>query len=356
MSMRVLLLTRYGRMGASSRVRSLQYLPFLESAGWEVDVRSLFSDGYLKALYGRRFKGFHVIFGYWNRLMVLVGARKYDLIWVEKELFPFMPATAERLLAVFAIPYVADYDDALFHRYDRNNNWVIRSVLGRKIDAVMRYAQVVIAGNDYLAERARRSGTQQVEVVPTVVDLSRYVAVSKASASPLVVGWIGSPSTTSYLTKFASAFETLVEEDDVKFVAVGANKEQLKGLPIEVQEWSEETEVQSIQSFDIGIMPLEDSPWERGKCGYKLIQYMACGLPVVASPVGANRQIVDHGVNGFFAEDKQEWVDALRLLVRDRTLRRRMGAKGRKRAESTYSLQVQADRLETILRSASPQL
>ena len=350
--MRILLLTRYGRLGASSRVRSLQYLPFFESKGWKIDVSPLFSDGYLKALYSRRFKGLHVIAGYWRRIKSLLGVGKYDLIWIEKEIFPFLPAFAERLLVIFSVPYVADYDDALFHRFDLNRYWLIRSLLGHKIDAVMRHATLVVAGNEYLAERARVAGARQVEVVPTVVDLARYEVVDTAVEYPLTVGWIGSPSTTSYLWVIGSAFETLIGEADVRFVAVGASEEQLTGLPIEVQRWSDDTEVQAIQAFDIGIMPLEDSPWERGKCGYKLIQYMACGLPVVASPVGVNNQIVEHGVNGFLARGAQEWKHALRRLISDKELRRSMGAEGRKRVETQYSLQVQGPRLASMIRKA----
>ena len=297
--MKVLLLSRYSRLGASSRVRSLQYLPFIESMGWQVDVRPLFSDRYLQALYSGQSRGLQAIGGYWRRLRVLVHAGEYDLIWIEKETFPFMPALAEWLLFKAGVPYMVDYDDALFHRYDEHRSWLIRSLLGRKIDAVMRHATLVVAGNEYLAERARVAEARRVEIVPTVVDLTRYKVIQSDSNHPLIVGWIGSPATSRYLAAIASAYESLAMEFDVRFVAVGVSEEAVRGLPIEVWHWSEETEVQSIQAFDIGIMPLEDSPWECGKCGYKLIQYMACGLPVVASPVGVNRQIVEHGANGF---------------------------------------------------------
>lgn len=348
--MKVLLLSRYGRMGASSRVRSLQYLPLLESKGWQVDVSPLFSDSYLQAFYSGQPCRIQVIAGYWRRLKVMIRAGRYDLIWIEKEAFPFMPALAERLLFKVGVPYVVDYDDALFHRYDKHHSWLIRSLLGRKIDAVMRHATLVVAGNEYLAERARATGARRVEIVPTVVDLTRYEVVQSASNDSLIVGWIGSPATSHYLLAIGSVYESLVREFDVRFVAVGASDEEVKGLPIEVWPWSEETEVQSIQAFDIGIMPLVDSPWERGKCGYKLIQYMACGLPVVASPVGVNGRIVEHGANGFLAQDLHEWEEALRRLLYDQNLRRRMGTKGRERVEAWYSLQVQAPRLEELMR------
>jgi glycosyltransferase involved in cell wall biosynthesis len=350
--MRVLLLSRYGRLGASSRVRSFQYLPFLGSKGWQVEVSPLFSDNYLQSLYSGESRGLQVLAGYWRRLKVLVRAGKYDLIWIEKEAFPFMPSLAEWLLARAGVPYIVDYDDALFHRYDRHRRWLIRLIMGRKIDAVMRRAALVIAGNEYLAERARAASAQRVVVVPTVVDLVRYKVVQLDNHYPLVVGWIGSTSTAHYLSIIAPVIESLSKTFDVRFVAVGASEESVSDLSVEARTWSEETEVQSIQSFDIGIMPLVDDPWERGKCGYKLIQYMACGLPVVASPVGVNGQIIKHGVNGYLAQDMNEWEEMLHRLLKDLDLRQSMGAEGRKRVEAWYSLQVQESRLEVLMSEA----
>ena len=351
--MRVLLLSRYGRLGASSRVRSLQYLPYLESKGWQIDISPLFSDLYLQALYNDQSRFRQVIAGYARRLKLLLQVGKYDLIWVEKEILPFMPALPERILKLFHIPYVVDYDDALFHRYDQHRSWLVRALLGRKIDVVMRHARLVLAGNEYLAQRARQAGAARVEIVPTVVDMDRYHFVSKNIRSQLVVGWIGSPSTTHYLYVVGPVIKSLVKEFDVSFVAVGASLQKIGDLPVEVKPWEEGEEVKSIQNFDIGIMPLLDDPWERGKCGYKLIQYMACGVPVVASPVGANRQIAKQNVNGYLADDEKEWEAAIRRLLEDAQLRKKMGIAGRQSVESWYSLQAQSPRLEKFVRAAA---
>ena len=351
--MRVLLLCRYSRLGASSRVRSLQYLPFLESIGWQVKVSPLFTDNYLQSLYSGQSSSGQVLTGYWRRIKILVRAAGYDLVWIEKEVLPFMPALPECLLNKGGVQYVVDYDDALFHRYDEHRYWLIRAILGGKIDSVMRNAALVIAGNEYLAERARAAGAQSIVIVPTVVDLMHYKIVHRNRNNPLVVGWIGSPSTSHYLSVIAPVIKSLSNEYNVRFVVVGPGEESVRNLPVEAQSWSEETEVQSIQGFDIGIMPLPDTPWERGKCGYKLIQYMACGLPVVASPVGINNQIIKHGTNGFLARDLHEWEEALRCLLNDQNLRRDMGTKGREIVEARYSLQVQAPRLERLMRGVT---
>lgn len=351
--MKVLLLSRYGPLGASSRVRFLQYLPYFRSNNVEVTVKPLLSDVYLRALYSGGSRWREVVKGYTARLLALMGARRFDVVIIEKELFPFMPAIAERFLRLIGVPYVVDYDDALFHRYDCHSNILVRRLLGKKIDTVMRHSSVVIAGNDYLAGRARLAGANKVEIVPTVVDTERYQPEKKSDADASVVGWIGTPQTSHYLKPLLPIFESIQKEMSVRIIAVGASEKDFSNTAVETRSWSEETEVQSIRQFDIGIMPLQDSLWERGKCGYKLIQYMACGVPVVASPVGVNCEIVEPGKNGLLAGSLEEWDIALRsLLSSDVSIRDNMGENGRKRIDEWYSLQAQAPRLLSLIREA----
>lgn len=351
-AVKILLLTRYDRLGASSRLRALQYLPYFRSLGWQIDPAPFFSQAYLENLYSAQSIRKEALVAFWRRIKTLTKARSYDLVWVEKEILPFFPAVAERLLKTLNIPYMVDYDDALFHRYDLHRLWLVRIFLGHKIDKVMRHATLVVAGNDYLAQRARNAGARQVEIVPTVIDLDRYPIPDtrlKTNDKALVVGWIGTPKTSRYLHPLKSVFESLQSQYNVRFAAVGASKESLGDLPVEPWQWSEDTEVESINHFDVGIMPLEDSPWERGKCGYKLIQYMACGLPVVAFPVGVNCEIVEPGANGFLASGNDKWQESLASLLADAQYRKEMGKNGRNKVESRYCLQVQAPRLEKLL-------
>jgi glycosyltransferase involved in cell wall biosynthesis len=346
--MKVLLLSRYGSLGASSRVRFLQYLPYFRSQDIEVKVKPLLSDTYLKALYNGESHWREVFKGYVERILALLTARRFDVVIIEKELFPFMPAIAERFLRLMGVPYVVDYDDALFHKYDCHPNPWIRRLLGKKIDSVMRQASCVIAGNDYLAERAQHAGAGKVEIIPTVVDAERYQPTPKAATATPIVGWIGTPKTSRYLNSLVPIFESLKQQMPVRFVAVGANQDDFEGTPVECWPWSETTEVESVQRFDIGLMPLENSPWERGKCGYKLIQYMACGVPVVASPVGVNAVIVKPGENGLLARD-DEWEKQLTTLLQNPELRCSFGSRGRKDVEDWYSLEVQAPRLLSVI-------
>lgn len=182
------------------------------------------------------------------------------------------------------------------------------------------------------------------------ITTDRYQPKQKSAGEPPIVGWIGTPQTSRYLKPLLPVFESIQKDLPVRFVAVGAREVDFADTPVEAWPWSEESEVESIQQFDIGIMPLEDSPWERGKCGYKLIQYMACGVPVVASPVGVNVEIVVPDTNGLLADSAEEWGRALRsLLMADSSVRDSIGRAGRERVEEWYSLEAQAPRFYNLI-------
>jgi glycosyltransferase involved in cell wall biosynthesis len=352
--MNVLLLSRYPRNGASSRIRFYQYLDHLRRAGIHVTVAPLFGDRHL-ARRGGDFRGAigALTAGYAGRLARLFRLRRFDLLWIEAELFPGLPAWPEMLLARIGVPYVVDYDDAVFHKYDRTSSRARQWLLGSKVDHVMRRAALVVVGNEYLASRARKAGARHIERIPSVVDLNRYPLSPGRPGNTVTIGWIGSWSTTKYLQAVVPALNEVCRDPAIRLTLVGAEAAALNGVTFDARPWSEGVEVEDIQSFDIGIMPLDDGPWERGKCGYKLIQYMACGRPAVASPVGANRDIIRHGVNGFHATTTPEWVAALRQLSEDPRLREYMGVQGRKDVEQRYSIGANVPRLRDALLAAA---
>ena len=350
---KVLFLSRYARLGASSRLRLYQYLPYLQEAGIDATLAPFFGDDYILGLYAGKVAKFPVLKAYAKRLGIMLRTGRFDAVWVEKEMLPWVPAWLELGLLPAKVRLIVDYDDAVFHRYDQHRLWLVRGQLGQKIDRVMQRANLVVAGNGYLASRARDAGAARVEILPTVVDTTRYgVTAAAPGAQQLpVIGWIGSPLTAKYLLSIAPALQEVVARKLARVIAVGANASLQNDLPVEAQPWTEATEVDDIQHFDIGIMPLPDSPFERGKCGYKLIQYMACGKPVVASPVGVNSTIVRDGVDGFLASTHQEWVIALTRLAGDSRLRQQMGHEGRLRIERDFSLQHAAPRLVALIKS-----
>lgn len=348
--MNVLLLSRYGFLGASSRIRSYQYIPYLKTCGIDVFVAPLLGDEYLQNLYsGKRQSFFKVMASYLRRFRLLSNVDRFDLVWIEKEVLPWIPATVEELLIKKRVPWMVDYDDAVFHRYDEHKLRMVRKLLGAKIDRTMSRAELVTTGNKYLEERAKRAGARRVEIIPTVVDLNRYPLVIQPKKDIYTIGWIGSPSTRKYLETVRPALVDLCRGGNAQLVLVGAGDVNWPEVPIVSRPWTEDAEVDEIRQFDVGIMPLPDEPWERGKCGYKLIQYMACGKPVVGSPVGVNQEIINHGINGYKATNTEEWVAALSQLREDREKGRAMGHKGRELVEREYSLQVTAPRLARLL-------
>ena len=354
--MKVLALTRYSHLGASSRVRFFQYGPCLGGLGIDVHIAPLLRDNYLVRLYAKQpIHWLELLGDYLRQVVRIFSAGKFDLLWIEKELFPNLPAWFEQGLNRMGIRYVVDYDDAIFHNYDLSRN-PLKRLFAKKIDKVMQGAALVVCGNAYLAERARQAGARRIEIVPTVVDLERYAVGDQRQSGRIVIGWVGSPTTVKYLAVVAPALQKIAAEFPVQLRVIGAQFD-LPGLDVDCRLWTEESEVREIQNFDIGIMPLLDSPWERGKCGYKLIQYLACGVPGIASPVGVNKEIIANGVNGYLATSSDDWLSAFRLLCADAQLRRAMGGRGRHIVEERYCLQVTGPLLAKLFQevaAASP--
>jgi glycosyltransferase involved in cell wall biosynthesis len=351
--MRVLALTRYNSQGPSSRVRFYQYIPYLESLGIDLQVSPLLGDEYIRNLFsGKQQSVSSLLLAYGKRVASLLYHRSFDLLWIEKELLPWLPAWVETLWAGREIPWVVDYDDAVIHRYDMNANPLVRTFMGNKFELIMHQATTTVVGNDYLAEQARLAGAGRIEYLPSVVDTTRYL-LREGTGAQFRIGWIGTPITAPYLGMIREALEEVIKKLGARLVLVGSgDQDPLPGLEKNIIAWNEENEADIIQSFDVGIMPLPDGPFERGKCGYKLLQYMACGIPVIASPVGANTRIVEQGKTGFLASSMEEWKQALLILSRDGNLRNKLGKAGRKKAEQEYSLQVTAPRLFEILTEA----
>ncbi len=351
----ILLLSRYGSLGASSRLRAYQFLPYLRSRGFAISVSPLFDDEYVRRLYSQRLPNApRVAAGYLRRAAELLRGPAVDLLWLEREAFPFLGAGPElRLLRATGVPFVLELDDAVFHRYGRHRSGVVRRCLGDKIEQLMKNARLVVAGSEYIARHARDAGAEWVEHVPTVVDMERYT-VPSSEGTPFTIGWIGTPSTAPYLQAAAAPLRTFLgRHRDARFLVVGAAGVRIEGVSVETADWAEASEPYQVARMDVGIMPLTDGPYENGKCGYKLIQYMAAGKPVIASPVGANRSIVQEGISGFLPGNRGEWCDRLELLYRNADLRRRMGAAGRTRVEREFSLQAVAPRVAKLLRHAA---
>ncbi len=349
---RVLALTKYGQLAASTRQRLLQFAPTLSAAGFEITASPFFDNTHLSRLaQGQPIRPIDILRAYGRRLATLVRTSSFDLIWVQYEILPYLPGLIELLWSRSNIPIIVDLDDAIFHMYDTHANAAVRTVLGRKMHPLLRNATAITVGNAYLAAYAA-AVNPAVTIIPTVVDTAPYRPADPRPAGPLTVGWIGSPSTWRYAEQILPDILPLIEAHGARFLAVGAGPAGDRWPGIENRTWTEASEIASVQDMDIGIMPLPDERWARGKCGYKLIQYMACGLPTIASPVGVNADIVVAGETGFLARDATEWAAALERLIADPTLRTRLGAAGRTRAVERYSLQSQSGTVLAIFQAA----
>ena len=304
---KVLILSRYNKLGASSRYRYYEYLEDLDKSGLDCKISPLLSDRYLKKTYaGNTFKVFEIMRCYFRRFIILFSIRKYDLCLIEKELFPFFPFFVEYFILLAAKKYIVDYDDATFHRYDEHKNLIVRFIFSNKIKKLMHGASTVIVGNKYLHDYALDSESKNIITIPTVVDIEKYAKVSGKKDKQFSIVWIGSQSTVHYLQEIIEPIERISKLVNAKLIEK-KKKIDIPGVDIELVDWSQETEINYLKSADVGIMPLSKDNWDKGKCGFKIIQYMASEVPVIASPVGVNQKIIQHDVNGYLAETSDEW-------------------------------------------------
>ena len=344
--MRVTAFTKYDREAASTRQRFLQYIPLLADAGIELKYRPLIDDLYVRSLAtGERWSRMRLLRAYTGRFMQLLRHSDSDILWIHGELFPYLPLGFDRVAFRRDIPIVYDCDDAFFVPYEEHSSRIVRKLLSGKIDSLIAGATAATCGNEYLRDYASRFCDESL-LFPTVVDTNVYEPGQPNEDRPVTIGWIGSPSTWENVRPILPVLQQVCEERRARFRAIGAgNAARGDDFPgMDLLPWSEQSEVRDVQSFDLGISPLLDAPFQRGKSGYKLVQYMACGVPAVASPVGANKDVLNTDC-GIFSTTPEEWRSALTRLVEDSALRRRLGSAARARAVEHYSLHVHAPRL-----------
>lgn len=339
--MKVLFFTKYSEQGASSRLRSYQYFPLLQKDNIEIVVKPLFDSSYVNDILKNRKSTVKILKLYVKRFFALLTIRKFDSIVIEKELFPYFSSIFERIIFLLGYKYTVIYDDAIFHNYDLHSRKILRFLLRKKIDRVMQYSSCVIVGNDYLKQKAVKSKAKKIVVIPTVIDtVNKYKEIKKRKNDSLIIGWIGSPSSFKYLKLIEDSLKEIIKKYDIKIHIIGTREKlNINESYIKYIKWSEETEVQELQKFSIGVMPLKNTKWELGKCSYKLIQYMGCGIPVIASPIGMNKKVITHGVNGFLAKNDEEWILYFKMLIENFKLREKMGKQGRKIVEDNFSLE-----------------
>jgi glycosyltransferase involved in cell wall biosynthesis len=348
--MNILFLTRYSSDAPSSRYRCYQYIPIFEKYGIKCDVSSLMELGYVEGLNkNKRSKTFQLISLYLARFYFLLKVRNYDFVFIQKELFPYFPSLFEHLLKITNTKYIVDYDDAIFHVYDENNNGFVRYFLKKKIANVIAHSKYTITGSPYLTNYAK-SFNKYVEEIPTSIDIDKYPITKSSLDSNFVIGWIGSKTTSKHILSIIEALRLFSNSHKCIIRLIGFDKSLLihfDNMPVEVVTWSEKEEVNTIKTFSVGIMPLNDTPFERGKCGFKLVQYMACCIPTISTPLEANVKINRDSQN-LFANNTSEWNTALESVYNNRAEYANIGMKNRNIVEKYYCIQANIDKYINI--------
>jgi glycosyltransferase involved in cell wall biosynthesis len=333
----------------SQRFRFEQYFALLTEHGFELEVKSFFGPAEWRVFYGNGQIGkktFFLLKGFIRRLFHLVKASRADHVFIHRELAPLGPPILEFIVAkIFGRRLIYDFDDAIWLTDRTNESALVTWIKCRsKVRSIIQWSYKISCGNQYLCQYAT-SFNDRVVMNPTTVDTESYHnpdRLKKNEKDLVTIGWTGSHSTTKYLPMLESVLGRLLEEHRDVQISVIADKEPALKIPYVFHRWSETTEVNDLYQFDIGIMPLPDDEWAKGKCGFKALQYMALKIPACVSPVGVNNMIVQNGVNGFLCESESDWYDSLRKLIMDVDLRKKLGARARQTVIESYSVKSNA--------------
>lgn len=350
--MKILFIVPYSQEGASNRYRVGQYLPYLKAKEISYDVRPFVFDEFYKILYlkGRCFKKIiYFLRALLFRIIDIFRLYKYDVVFIHREACPFGPPIFEWFIYALGKPIIYDFDDAIFlPNYNPINRFYRFLKFPSKTQKIIKMSSCVIVANGFLQEYACKFNSR-VYIIPTAVNTERFGVVEKSS-DKIVIGWIGSPTTEPYLKLVCNAMQILSQKYSFIFKIVGAgNKIFIPNVEIENYEWQLEKEISDFKSIDIGIYPLPDTTWARGKAGFKAIQFMAVGVPVVASPVGMTEELIQDGVNGFLASSDEDWVKKISMLIENLLLRKKMGLAGRRTIEEGFSVKVNAPKYLKII-------
>jgi len=358
MKKRIIYFTKYTSKGPSSRYRSYNYFSYFKQAGYEIELSPLFPSKYLDIFFKKGKKSlYYIVKGYCNRLYNLLILKKYDVIVIEYELFPFLPYFIEWLFLKGSKNIVIDYDDAIFHNYDKSNHFIIKLLCRNKIYKLVRLANTVITGSPYLTETLEKYNQKIIEI-PTSIEFYKYQLIKHKTEldtnKPFKVGWIGSKTQSINIAIVTEALKNLQKKYKIQLVLIGFDhflEHILSGINYKLIEWKAETENEVLQSLDVGIMPLKPSYFNLGKCGFKLIQYMASGLPTISTPLEANVKINRDG-NNLFAANIDEWEQCFEEIINNKDyFKNEVGKKNLEIAKNYYSTEVNYKKYLSVFES-----
>ena len=340
--MKILFLVPYPPNTApSQRFRFEQYLDSLSGNGHTFEMVSFWDQSSWSILYSYRnnFKRMlGLLRGYWRRVALLKKLHRFDIIFIHREATPLsVPWMEWYIKNCTKTPIIYDFDDAIWMQETSSKNLLVNLVnRNRKVKAICKWSHTVSCGNSYLAAYAVKFNPQ-VQIIPTTIDTQNYHIPLDSDNRQLTIGWTGSHSTLPYLTPLIPTLKKLQEQHNFVFTVICNHEPDFEMPGLRYVRWTQKDEIKELNSIDIGIMPLPDTDWSRGKCGFKILQYMALEKAAVASAVGVNRDIIQHGQNGLLCYKQPDWSDNLTLLIEDVNLRRKLGVNGRATVERHYS-------------------
>lgn len=348
-------------LAAATRYRVSQYLPFLSRVGIRYRVFSIISRPMtLLMVHSPKFRGpakvlyyfFHVLEKTVRAFFLFFLASRYDCIFLQRTTFPFY---LEKILALVNNRIIFDLDDAIFIPDTKGRGIMHRikeSFKKKEVPAVLRISRHVIVENTYIAEYVKRFCVNISKIIGPI-DTKRYRVVNERGRDKnnIVIGWIGSPSTTPYLRMLDNVFKVISHKyKNVSFKFIGTERYSLEGVSMIFREWDYSTEIKELEGFDIGIMPMPDDDWSRGKVGIKMLQYMSMGMPTVVSYTSTNAEIIKDGTDGFIVSSEKDWIDILSRLIEEKETRFRVGGKARNLIEERYSVEANFNKFLTIIK------
>ncbi|MCG2711526.1 MAG: glycosyltransferase family 4 protein [Candidatus Omnitrophica bacterium] len=350
--MRVLFLTQTDIDGPASRYRVYQYLDFLKEQGIEYTL----SPGVSKGNYLKVYSGYHplkklaaLVPVFFKRLIDVLRVSRYDIVFLQREIFPQIYPIIEKMIMKLNKNVVFDFDDAIFLVPAGRAGFIYKFRYKHNIREIIKGSSHIITGNVYLREYAGRFNPN-VCVIPTCVDTDRFYIKKRliSDNEQAVIGWIGTEHSLIYLKSIEGVFKELSKNFNICLHVIGGRNFAVKGVKVVNKKWDMDTEVADLHELDIGVAPLLDDGWGKGKCGLKALQYMSCGIPVVCSDAGVYKEMIVEGENGFLASIANDWVQKLTMLIQDKKLREKISLAARNMIEEKYSLKVNAARLKTV--------
>jgi len=332
------------------RFRFEQYLTYLEQHGYKCKMSYLLNKNDDKAFYSKG-KFLRKVFIYFKTLGIRtgdwLGMNKYDIIFIFRDALMTGSIFFEKKFAKSKAKIIFDFDDAIWIDgvSDANKSLSFLKNAG-KTGEIIKLSDLIFAGNQYLKDYAAQFNNNIV-IVPTTIDTDLYKSKKKETGSQVVcIGWSGSFSTIQHFAQAIPALKRIKEKygNRVKFKIIGDGNYYCKELETQGVPWIAATELEDLSEIDIGVMPLPDDEWAKGKCGLKGLQYMALSIPTLMSPVGVNTEIIQHGVNGYLPSTEDEWVDDISKLIESKECRVKMGNAGRQTVIDRYSVHAWKDK------------